>query len=269
MVPGTESLGSTVNHGRQLIVLAAVVVGSLVLAAAADAKSKEASFRVEVYAAQNSAWTQDTTRYDECTGGDVRTHGSGRESFSATTRKPVKVTASYSKGEGYQSVFFTVGKGDFFVPVNGAAVREGTKTVEQTGSKDCAGGGDGYVPPPTDCGERSFDGGLSLDYYFPTDYPGFDVVPLVPVLGLSGPFDLFGAGPILGDLYENCPHGAFGDQLVLTPRGDLSVKQLFGEKERFAVKVKDSQVVDEPSSGFHEEIQLSWRVKFTRRPAPK
>lgn len=237
----------------------------LVLAApAAAAKVQKASFKIEIRAAQHSTWTSDFTTAG-CGGGTSHAFGNGEQGFSMSTNKPFKVKVIRERFGGSALSFFDYSGGAQGVPVSVAAIREGVFTAETVGGEPCGDGGGG-PPPASDCGARSFSAELILDYFSPTEYPDSEVTPLVDVLSLSGPFDAAGfSGDVLFDeLYANCPAvGSNGGQLLLSPKGAISPKKLFGKKKRFKVKAEDAVVTVTDSS--REETRMSWTVKFKRR----
>jgi hypothetical protein len=252
---------------RGLLAGTVALLGLLVLASpAAAAKDQEAAFKIEVRAAQHSTWTSDFTTAG-CGGGTSHAFGNGEQGFSLTTNKPFKVKVIRSRfGGGSALSFFKYGRGGTGVPVNVAAVREGVFDVETIGGEPCGDGGGGTQPPASDCGARSFNAELLLDYYSPVDFPDSELTPLVDVLSLSGPFDAagFGGDELFDELYANCPGvGSNGGQLLLSPNGGVSPKKLFGKKKRFKVKAEDTVITDTSSS--HEETRMNWTVKFKRR----
>jgi hypothetical protein len=248
------------------IVGAVALLGTLVLASPASAaKDQEASFKIDVFAEQHSTWTEDFTT-PGCGSGTSHLTGNGEQGFSMTTNKPVKVKVVRQRFGGEAYSFFEYPRGATGVPVSVAAVREGTTSVETTEGGTCGEGGGGGAPPPSDCGPRSFNAELILDYYSPTDFPDSEVTPLVDVLSPSGPFDAAGyTGDAMWDeLYHDCPAvGSEGGQLMLSPNGGLSPKKLFGKKKSFKVKANETRVTDTDTS--HEETVMSWTVEFTRR----
>jgi hypothetical protein len=253
--------------GRRGLLAGTVALLTLLVPASpvSAAKAQEASFKIEVFAAQHSTWTSDFTT-PGCGGGTSHAFGNGEQGFSLTTNKPFKVKVIREKFGGSALSFFEYGRGAHGVPVNVAAVREGVFDAETIGGEPCGDGGDGTPPPASDCGARSFSAELILDYYSPTEYPDSELTPLVDVLSLSGPYDASGySGDVLFDeLYLDCPAvGTNGGQLLLSPKGAISPKKLFGKKERFTVKAEDTAVTDTSSS--HEETRMSWTVKFKRR----
>jgi len=241
------------------------MLGSVVLASPAmAAKNQEASFKVEIRAAQHSTWTSDFT-IPGCGGGTSRLTGNGEQGFSMTTNKPFKVKVTRERFGGSALSFFDYGRGAPGVPVNVAAVRDGVTSVETIGGEPC-GDGNGGSPPPSDCGARSFNADLILDYYSPTEFPDAELTPLVDVLSISGPFNAAGftGDELFDELYANCPAvGTNGGQLLLSPNGGISPKKLFGKKKRFKVKAEDTVFTDTDSS--HEETRMSWTVDFKRR----
>jgi hypothetical protein len=244
------------------------VLGALAVAdAAMAAKAQQAKFKVEISGQQDSDWTYDSTDVDDCTGATNRTFGSGGQSFSFTTPKPVKMTAIRNKIGGDHFTAIYQGKPtdpDPSVPVNVAAIREGSIQTQQVApgeGEPCGdGGGPGTAPQP-DCGERSFDGKLNLAYYEPEFYPG-EPTPLVPVLTLAGPFDANNDSP-LAELWTNCP-GPANDHagLMETPTGGLPPNKLFGKKKKFKVQAKDSDAFT--SSSTQQTTKLGWTAAFKR-----
>jgi hypothetical protein len=181
------------------------------------------------------------------------------------TNKPVKVKVTRERFGDSAFTYFDYARGATGVPVNVAAVRDGVTNVETVGGEPCGDADPDITPPPSDCGSRSFNAELVLDYYSPTDYPD-EVTPLVDVLSLSGPFNAAGftGDELFDELYLNCPNvGTNGGQLMLSPAGGISPKKLFGKKKSFKVKADDSVITDTDSS--HEETVMSWTVSFTRR----
>ena len=251
---------------RGLLVGTVALLGLLVLASPASAaKDQEASFKIEVRADQHSAWTLDYTTQG-CGGGTSHLTGHGAQDFSMTTLKPFKVKVVREQFGGSAFSFFEYGRGAQGVPVNVAAMRDGVTSVETTGGEPCGDGGGDTPPPASDCGERSFNADLILDYYSPLDYPDSELTPLVDVLSLSGPFNAagFNGDALWDELYSNCPGvGSNGGQLLLTPAGGISPKKLFGKKKSFKVKANDTVIDDTDTS--HEETVMSWTVQFTRR----
>jgi hypothetical protein len=250
---------------RGLFVGAVALIGLSAFAAPASAaKDQKASFKIEIRASQHSTWTSEFSTA-ACGGGTSYVSGNGEQGFEISTLKPVKVKVVRERFGGSTFSFFDYGRGASGVPVNVAAVRDGVSTVETVGGEPCGGGG-GPTPPGDDCGARSFNADLVLDYYSPTDFPDDELTPLVDVLSLSGPFNAAGytGDELFNELYLNCPNvGTNASQLLLTPAGGLSPKKLFGKKERFKVKAADTVVIDTDSS--HEETRMSWTVQFTRR----
>lgn len=250
---------------RGLLVGAVALLGLLVLASPASAaKVQEASFKIEVRASQHSTWTTDFTT-PGCGSGTSHLTGNGAQGFEMTTNKPFKVKVFRERFGDSAFSYFEYGRGAQGVPVNVAAMRDGVTSVETTGGEPCGDGGGG-TPPASDCGARSFNADLILDYYSPVDFPDSELTPLVDVLSISGPFNAAGfTGDELADeLYANCPAvGSNGGQLLLTPAGGISPKKLFGKKARFKVKAADTVVTDTDTS--HEETQMSWTVEFKRR----
>ena len=246
------------------LVGAVALLGVLVLASPASAaKDQTASFKIEIRASQHSTWTSEFSS-PGCGGGTSHFSGHGEHGFSMATLKPVKVKVIRERFGGSSFSFFEYGGGATGVPVNVAAVREGVTTVETTGGEPCGDGGG--TPPASDCGARSFNAELVLDYYSPVDFPDSEVTPLVDVLSLSGPFDAAGfSGDALWDeLYSNCPAvGSNGGQLLISPAGGISPKKLFGQKKNFKVKADDTVVDDTDTS--HEKTVMSWTVEFRRR----
>jgi hypothetical protein len=245
---------------------AVALLGLLLLATPASAaKDQEASFKIEIVASQHSTWTTAFSTVG-CGGGTSYLTGNGEHGFSMATNKPVKVKVVRERFGDSSFTYFEYPRGATGVPVNVAAVRDGVTNVETVGGEPC-GDADPDIPPPaSDCGSRSFNAELVMDYYSPTDFPESEVTPLVDVLSLSGPFDAAGnSGDALYDgLYSNCPAvGSNGGQLLLSPNGGLSPKKLFGKKKSFKVKVNDTVVADTDTS--HEETVMSWTVSFTRR----
>lgn len=255
--------------GRARAVAALVGIASLALVApAAAAKSKQAKFKVEVFAEQHIDWTYDVTQTDDCTGGSYRQFGSGGQSFSLTTKKPVKVTALSNKFGGTRTTAIFAGKltdPKTGLPVNVAAIQEGNITTQQITPGDgeaCGdGGGGGAEPPAPDCGERSFNAEVRLAHYEPELYPG-DPAPLVPVLTVSGPFDSDSSRP-LHEQWERCP-GPANDSggLMETATGGLPPAKLFGKKKKFTVKAKDSDVFTSDST--RQTTKMNWTVEFKR-----
>jgi hypothetical protein len=251
-----------------LLVGSVALLGLLVLASpAAAAKDQQASFKIEIRADQHSSWTLDFTT-PSCGSGTSHLTGHGEHGFAMATNKPFKVKVFREpSGGGSAFSFFEYGRGAQGVPVSVAAVREGVTSVETTGGEPCGDGGDGSgTPPASDCGPRSFNAELILDYYSPLDFPDSELTPLVDVLSPSGPFDAAGfSGDALWDeLYTNCPAvGSNGGQLLLSPAGGISPKKLFGKKKSFKVKASDTAVDDTDTS--HEETRMSWTIEFTRR----
>jgi hypothetical protein len=249
---------------RGLIGGTVALLGLLVLASPASAaKVQEASFKIEIRASQHSTWTSEFSS-PGCGGGTSYFTGNGEQGFSMTTNKPVKVKVVRERFGGSALSFFEYGRGAQGVPVNVAAVRDGVTSVETIGGEPCGDGGG--TPPASDCGARSFNADLILDYYSPVDFPDSELTPLVDVLSISGPFNAAGfSGDVLFDeLYTNCPAiGTNGGQLMLSPNGGIAPKKLFGKKKRFTVKAEDTVVTDTDSS--HEETRMSWTVKFKRR----
>src|ERR1044072_2424846 len=242
-----------------------VLLGLLVLASpAAAAKDQQASFKIEIRADQHSTWTLDYTT-PGCGTGTSHLTGSGEHRFSMATKKPFKVKVFREPaGGGSAFSFFDYGRGATGVPVSVAAVREGVTSVETTGGEPCGDGGDG-TPPASDCGPRSFNAELALDYYSTLHFPDSELTPLVDVLSPSGPFDANGfSGDALWDeLYTNCPAvGSTGCELLRSPAGGISPKKLFGKKKTFKVKAIDTVVDDTDTS--HEETTMSWTIEFTR-----
>jgi hypothetical protein len=250
-----------------------VASAALALAFAAPAtavKSQQAKFKVEVFAEQHSDWTEDYTTTD-CSGATTRTYGSGGQSFSLTTKKPIKVTAARTRIQGDWFAGIFSGKPEnpkLGLPVNVAAIREGSITTEQItpgNGEPCGegdGGGGGYEPPPPDCGPRNFKAEVRLGLYEPQFYPG-DPAPLTSVLTVDGPFGADDSTP-LDDLWQNCPGPAdHSGKLMETPTGSLPFKKLFGKKEKFKVKAKDSDVTSYDS--FHQTTKMNWTVEFKRR----
>lgn len=250
---------------RGLLVGTLALLGLLVLAPSAfAAKDQEASFKIEIRADQQTTWTLDYTTAG-CGGGTSHLTGNGERGFAMTTNKPFKVKVIREQFGGSALSFFEYGRGATGVPVNVAAWRDGVTSVETTDGEPCGDGGGGTPPPAPDCGERSFNAELILDYYSPLDFPD-ELTPLVDVLSLSGPFNAAGftSDELWDELYSNCPAvGSNGGQLLLTPAGGISPKKLFGKKKSFKVKAADTVVDDTDTS--HEETVMSWTVAFTRR----
>lgn len=249
-----------------LLMAAAAVLGLFVLASPASAaKDQEASFKIEIRASQHSTWTSDFTTAG-CGGGTSHLTGNGEQGFSMATLKPVKLKVVRERFGASTFSFFEYPRGATGVPVNVAAVRDGVTSVETVGGEPCGDADPDTPPPASDCGARSFNAELVLDYYSPTDFPDEELTPLVDVLSLSGPFNAAGySGDALFDeLYSNCPAvGSNGGQLLLSPAGGLSPKKLFGPKKSFKVKADDTVVTDTDTS--HEETRMSWTVEFKRR----
>jgi hypothetical protein len=254
-------------RGQGGFLVGAVALGALLVLAspAFAAKDQEASFKIEIRAAQHSIWTSAFSTAG-CGGGTSYFTGNGEQGFSIATNKPVKVRVVRERFGGSSFSFFEYPRGAAGIPVNVAAVRDGVTSVETTGGEPCGDADPDTPPPATDCGSRSFNAELVLDYYSPVDFPDSEVTPLVDVLSLSGPFDAAGySGDALWDgLYSNCPAvGSDGGQLLISPKGGISPKKLFGKKKSFKVKVDDTVVTDTDSS--HEETVMNWTVTFTRR----
>jgi hypothetical protein len=249
---------------RGLLVGAVALLGFLVLASpAAAAKDQKASFKIEIRASQHSTWTSEFST-PACGGGTSYFSGNGEQGFSMTTKKPAKVKVVRERFGGSAFSFFEYGRGATGVPVNVAAVRDGVTSVETIGGEPC--GGPGGPPPASDCGARSFNADLILDYYSPIDFPDSELTPLVDVLSVSGPFNAagFSGDELFDETYLNCPAiGTNGAQLLLSPSGGVSPKKLFGKKKRFKVKAEDTVVTDTDSS--HEETRMRWTVEFKRR----
>jgi hypothetical protein len=258
-------------RGRAIAVVAAAGASLALAAPAMAVKSKQAKFKIEVSGKQDSDWTYDSgVQSSDCGGGTYRQAGGGGQSFSFTTKKPVKVTAVQTRIQG--QTFSAIYRGtptnpDPSVPVNVAAIREGTFTTTQLSPGDGVGCGDGGggPPAPPDCGSRNFLGKLNIGYYSPEQYPGDpdEPTPLVDVLTLDGPFDDDGDRP-LDEAWTNCP-GPPNDEggLMQTPTGGLPAKKLFGDKKEFKVKAKDSRAFS--SNTTQETTQMNWTVEFTRR----
>jgi hypothetical protein len=263
-------VGSRGNARALAVAAVTAAVASLALATPAlAAKFQQAKFKIEVSGQQDTDWTYDSgTQTSDCGGGTYRQAGSGGQSFSFTTKKPVRVTVAQNKIQG--QIFSAVYQGkptnpDPSVPVNVAAIREGTFTTTQLSPGNglgCGDGGGGGEPPAPDCGARNFLGKLNMAYLQPDQYPG-EPTPLVPVLTLDGPFDDDGDRP-LDEAWTNCP-GPANDPggLIETATGGLPAKKVFGDKEKFKVRAKDSDVYS--TSTTQETTKLNWTVEFTRR----
>ena len=241
---------------------------SLALAAPAmAAKSQQEKFKIEIFAEQHTDWTSSFTNTDDCTGSTSRTDGSGGQSFSLTTKKPVKVTAASNKISGDTFLALYSGKPTnpkIGVPVNVAADQQGsysTTVIQQGEGEACGDGGGGAPPPQPDCGPRSFKSEVRTTWVEPENYFG-DPAPLIPVLVLDGPLDADGNRP-LHDQWTNCP-GPANDTggLIETPTGGLPPKKVFGDKKKFKVKAKDTEQFN--SSSTQQTTRINWTVEFKR-----
>jgi hypothetical protein len=252
-----------VRFGSMAIVAAAALAALAMAAPAMAAKQfPQAKFKVEIDGTQFSDWTYNVTSPNDCGNGHTHHTGSGSEDFALTTKKPVKVIATWIKGSGANSVFFSRPNSTIGVPVNVAAGRQGEIQTTQTG-ETCAvgdGGGGGSAPPPPDCGERSFNSEVRMEHLSPEQYFGDPPVPLVDVLALDGPIDSQGNSS-MDDQWQNCPDGPGSGRFEESANGALSKKQIFGKDKKFTVKGKDTQ----PHTGSYGGQTVSkWKTVFRR-----
>jgi hypothetical protein len=250
-----------IRFGSAAVLGAAMLIALALAAPAMALKTKRATFKVEIDGSVFTDWTLDSTTQDLCSGGQTHQTGSGRQDFSLTTKKPVKVIAAWIKGGGADDVFFGRAPAGGGIPVNVAAIREGTVQSETIGGngQPCGDGGEGSAPPPPpDCGSRSFNSEVQMEHMSPDQFFG-DPVPLVDVLVLEGPRSQ--NGDSMDDQWTNCPGGGPGE-FEQTTNGGLPKKKIFGNEKEFTVKAKD--VSTSGSSGFTQRTESKWRTVFKR-----
>ena len=247
-------------------VLAAAALVALALAAPAMAAKQfpRAEFKVEIDGSRFTDWSYASSSPSFCPGGGtIQQSGSGREDFSLTTKKPIKIVATWIKGNGANSVIIGRPNGTVGIPVNVAAIREGTFQTTTTGGsgEGCGDGGGGGTPPPApDCGPRSFNSELRMRHVPPDQYFGDPPVPLVDVLVLDGPVDSQG-NATMNDQWQNCPSGPGDAEFDENTNDGLSKKKLFGNDDKFTAKAKDTRPLTGSYSG---QTVSEWKVVFKR-----
>ena len=247
-------------------VLAATALLALALAAPAMAAKQfpRAEFKVEIDGTQFTDWSYSHTTQGTCEGQTYQTQqtGSGREDFSLTTKKPVKIVATWIKGNGANSVIIGRPNGTIGIPVNVAAIREGTFNTTGGAPPECAvgDGGGGAPPQQPDCGPRSFNSELRMRHVPPDQYFGDPPVPLVDVLVLDGPVDSQG-NATMNDQWQNCPGGPGDARFDENTNDGLSKKKLFGKDDKFTAKAKDTRPL---TGGYSGQTVSEWKVVFKR-----
>ena len=239
---------------RPLLAAAVGALLVLLVPAGAAASMKTARFHVKVEGAVAVDWRVDHTRYDGCVDADVTSRGAGRERIAFRSERRARMDILRVDGE------LLVAGPLPGIPVAGTVERDGAITVTGGEGKEshCGGTDNPQEPPAPDCGTRSWRGFAGPVAYAPRDYPAV-VVPLMPVLALTGPWRDEGLG--FNELYENCPGGDAA--LGATPNSSLNEDVVFSRKRRIVITGKETETVDE--EGFHTTTTTDWRAVLVRR----